>query len=385
MSQPPPVASADTPFVNEVRLTPRQWGIALALFVLIAGLTPKLWTQLETFTTGPDYRIPYALSRDYWLYDRRLDLLPPDQVVLLGDSVVWGEYVQADGTLSHYLNLTHAGKVQFVNGGVNGLFPLAMEGLVQHYASGLKKRRVLVQANLLWMTSPKADLSTPKEERFNHVDLVPQFRPQLPCYKAPFTQRLSILVERSWPFVAWSTHLQVAYFGQKNLTQWTLEEESSDATRHPNAFRNPLRQITLRVPSEPEQDPERGPTSPRHKPWSTTGTGSTRFEWVELEHSLQWAAFQRVVGHLRAQGNEVFILLGPFNEHLMAPENLPAFRRIRDGVQRWLTDQQLPHAAPDALPSVLYADASHPLTDGYRMLAETLSQDPAFKQWLDKP
>jgi hypothetical protein len=36
------------------------------------------------------------------------------------------------------------------------------------------------------------------------------------------------------------------------------------------------------------------------------------------------------------------------------------------------------------LPSELYADASHPLTQGYELLAKRLCQDPGFVAWLKK-
>jgi hypothetical protein len=37
---------------------------------------------------------------------------------------------------------------------------------------------------------------------------------------------------------------------------------------------------------------------------------------------------------------------------------------------------------PETLPSPLYADASHPLTEGYELLAGRISRDPAFRAWL---
>ena len=102
----PRPALAIVPFgVNEVRLNARQWLATLALVALAVLLTPWLWARVERLQTGPDYRIPYFLSADYWLYGRRLRQVPaPDKVILLGDSVVWGEYVAPDGTLSHFLN-----------------------------------------------------------------------------------------------------------------------------------------------------------------------------------------------------------------------------------------------------------------------------------------
>jgi hypothetical protein len=369
---------------NEVRLSVWQWLVLLLVLVIVAQSIPLLWQKLEHFDTGPDYRIPYQLSKDYWLYGRRLrQVNDPNSIVVLGDSVVWGEYVLPDGTLSHFLNQETGEKNQFINGGVNGLFPLALEGLIDHYGTSLRHRKVILHCNVLWMTSPKADLSTDKEERFNHADLVPQFFPRIPCYKADMNARLNAVVERNVRFLEWINHLQNAYFDQKSILNWTLAEDGSDPPHYPNAWKNPLAQISLTVPSEPALDPERGPKSPRHKPWSTTGEGSTRFEWVPLDRSLQWAAFQRLVKLLQSRDNQVLVVVGPFNEHIMAPENRPAFRQLRDGIADWLTKNHVPYLAPEALPSALYADASHPLTEGYELLAKRIYSGTTFGEWLN--
>jgi hypothetical protein len=231
------------------------------------------------------------------------------------------------------------------------------------------------------MSSPKADLRTEKEERFNHAELVPQFSPRIPCYKASLEHRLSVLVERRVAFLQWATHLQIAYFEQKDIPHWTLDD-GGDPPQFPNAYKNPLAQITLAVPGEPAVDPERGPASSRHKPWSTTGQGSTRFEWVPLEQSLQWAAFQRLVELLQTRGNDVLVVVGPFNEHIMSEENRAVFRQVRDGVRSWLASNHVAFVVPETLPSSLYADASHPVTDGYELLARRLREDTVFQQWL---
>jgi len=376
-------AISDVPFVNEVRLNARHWIVVFSILAIVTLLTPALWKKIERFQTGPDYRIPYALSKDYWLYERRLQQMAPTNVAVLGDSVVWGEYVLPDGTLSHFLTQEAGGKSQFINAGVNGLFPLVLEGLVRYYGEPLRPRKVMVHCNVLWMTSPKADLSTEKEERFNHAELVPQFSPRIPCYRADLNHRLAAVVERHFTFSEWATHLQNAYFGQKNIPNWTLADDGSDPPHYPNAYKNPFAQITLTVPSEPAVDPERGPKSPRHKPWSATGEGTTRFEWVQLERSLQWAAFQRLVKLLQSRGNDVFVVLGPFNEHMVAEENRPAFRQLRNGIADWLAKNHVAYLAPEPLPSALYADASHPLTEGYQLLANRLYSDATFQKWLN--
>ncbi len=374
----------DAPFVNEVRLNARHW---IGVFVIVAIVlleAPALWKSCEHFEPGRDYRIPYALSKDYWLYERRLRMIAPTNVVVLGDSVVWGEYVLPEGTLSHFLNEQSGQPGKFVNAGVNGLFPLAFEGLIRSYGGSLRQRKVILHWNVLWMSSPKADLQTEKEERFNHAELVPQFRPRIPCYKADLNHRLGAVIERHFTFAEWVTHLQIAWFDQKSIPNWTLEDDGADPPRYPNTYRSPFAQITFRIPTEPAVDPDRGPSSPRHKPWSTTGEGSTRFEWVELDQSLQWAALQRLVKLLQSRDNSVLVVVGPFNEHIMAGENRPAFRRVRDGVVDWLAKNHVPHLVPDTLPSALYADASHPLTEGYQLLANRLNDDATFRSWVNK-
>lgn len=384
MNPPASIAAPtpEVPFVNEVRLTARNWAAAVFLIVAILLGTPRLWKRIEKFETGADYRIPYSLSRDYWLYQRRLDLTPSEKIVLLGDSVIWGEYVLPNGSLSHFLNAQPGNSERFVNGGVNGLFPLALEGLVDSYATALRGRKVVLHCNLLWLSSPKADLQVQKEEKFNHSRLTPQFSPRIPCYKANANERLSVLIERNVQFMSWVTHLQSAYFNDRSVPAWTLEEDSSsDPPRYPNSYKNPLAQITLRVPAAPADDPMRGPASSRHQPWTHNGAKPSQFEWVELDSSLQWAAFKRVLAKLQSRGNEVFVVLGPFNESMIASESAPAYRKLRDGVIQWLAEQKVQFLAPEPLPSELYADASHPLTAGYELLSQKLLSAPAFQRF----
>ena len=97
---------------------------------------------------------------------------------------------------------------------------------------------------------------------------------------------------------------------------------------------------------------------------------------------MQWAAFQRFVQFLAQRGNDVLVMVGPFNEHMIAEESKPGYRKIHDGIAAWLTDNKVPHLVPEALPSSLYADASHPLTEGYAELAKRLYAQPAFQEWL---
>lgn len=374
----------EVPFgVNEMRLTARQWLAVVAILAVVLLATPRLWKKIERFQTGPDYRVPYAMSKDYWLYQRRLEQITDrSQIIVLGDSVVWGEYVRPAGTLTHFLNERSGQPGRFLNCGVNGMFPLAMEGLIRHYGEALRGRKIVLHCNALWLTSPKADLSTSREETLNHSRLVPQFTPTIPCYRADASERLGVIVERNIGFSAWAGHLQSAYFDERSIPKWTLEDDGGSPPQLPNAYRNPLSQIHLAVPAEPAEDPDRGPGSSRHKAWNDGGVGAAHFDWVNLDDSLQWHAFQRTIGLLRDRGNEVLVVVGPFNEHMVAEEQRPAYQAIRDGIAEWLRRNGTAHIVPAALPTELYADASHPLTDGYALLAKTLLGQETLGRWL---
>ncbi len=368
--------------VNELRLGPWEWLITWAIVLALAIVAPRVWAGREHLPAGADYRIPYSLSKDYWLWQRRVDSLDGHQIPILGDSVVWGEYVLPDGTLSHCLNSQAGQSGRFVNCGLNGLFPLAMEGLVENYGAQLRGRTLLLHCNLLWMTSPQADLSATREQSFNHSRLVPQFSPRIPCYRADTTERLSAAIENHVPYFAWINHLECAYFDGQSVPQWTLTEDDGNSPRLINAWRSPLEPIARGLPGEPAHDPQRGPTSKRHKAWTADGAQPQSFDWVKPEDSLQWQAIQRIVGKLRDRGNNVLVILGPFNEHMIAADERPTFYHWRDTVAGWLREQNIPFVVPETLPSNLYADASHPLTDGYRLLAERLLAIADFRVWL---
>jgi hypothetical protein len=245
---------------------------------------------------------------------------------------------------------------------MDGMHPAALAGLLKYYGQAISGRKVLVQCNLLWMSSVKHDLRTDKEFRFNHPDLVPQFFPRIPCYTEPASTRLSVVVERSAPFFPWACHLRVAYFGSTDIPSWTME--------HP--YECPLSAIA----------PQRLLADEKHKPKPALWTGKAEdrqdFPWVELEASFQWRSFQRAISILQGRGNKVFVLVGPFNEHMMTESSLSAYRKLKDGIDAGLTAKGIPHFLPPTLPSECYADASHPLARGYEMLAREVLE---CKEW----
>jgi hypothetical protein len=348
---------------NAMRLSGRQLAGLAAFAAAIVLLAPPVWKRLEPLETGPDYRVPYALSGDYWHFERvARDAAARCDTVLFGDSVVWGQYVKPGQTLSHHLN-EQAGRPRFANLGADGMHPAALAGLIDYHGVAVAGKKVVLHCNPLWMSSARHDLTGEDEFRFNHPALVPQFAPRIPCYREEVSRRIGYVAERNVPFLGWAGHLQLAYFGQTSIPEWSLE--------HP--YDNPLAAVTLKLP-KPDDDRLRH----RPRPWTEQGIQPQDFAWVEPEASFQWKSFRRALEVLQGRGNRVFVLVGPFNEHLMTEAGRAGHARLREGIAAWLRGRGVEHAVPPALPSELYADASHPLDAGYAELARQLSGLPFF-------
>jgi hypothetical protein len=352
---------------NSVRLSGRQW-IGLAAFTaLVYLLVPKIWSALETFETPADYRVPYALGNDYWLFDRwSRRAAEGHETLVVGDSVVWGHFVGADQTLPHHLNAL-AGKARFANLGLDGSHPAALAGLVEHYGSGIRDREVVLQCNLTWMSAPQPDLRDPELRPdqvfpYNHGPLLPQFSPAIPCYRENLSRRLGHAMDRKVEMSAWSRHLQVAYFEGKSIPAWSLD--------HP--YRSPQTAVTLRV--GPADDRLEEPIS-----WTARGLKKQNLPWVDLETSIQWASFRRALATLRARGNRVLVVVGPYNEHLLTDASLERYRAVKAAIADWLRAQGVPTAVLEPLPSETYADASHPLDAGYALMARRILEHEFFK------
>jgi len=354
---------ADAPFAShEVRLTAGQWVVAALLVAVASVLLPRLWERAEPFAPGPDYRMPYELSSDYWHFSRYARAAAAEgKVLVVGDSVVWGQYVGRHETLAQCLNEL-AGTPRFANLGVDGMHPAALAGLIAHYGRPIAGRRVLLHCNPLWMSSKRHDLRIEKEFHFNHPELVPQFFPAIPCYRASVSDRLAIVVQRWLPAFAWADHLRLVYYDGRDVPSWTIE--------HP--YRCPLGALTGALPGPGDE--------PRHEPvpWTEKGMPRQDFPWVGLSESLQWRSFRQLVGVLQGRGNRLFVLVGPFNEHMATEESSARYRRLRDGIVAWLAAEGVAHYAPAALSSRLYADASHPLAEGYGTIARDLFESPPF-------
>ena len=357
----------DVPFSsNCMRLSPSEWLIVAIIFSAVFYLAPTLWEHVEKFEPASDYRLPYDLSKDYWLYERYCrSACSQYDTLVVGDSVVWGHFVPADNTLSHHLN-NLAGRPRFANLGADGTHPAALEGLLRYYATDISNKNVILHLNPLWMTSPRHDLQIEKEYRFNHPKLVPQFTPTIPCYKASFPTRISTAINRNIPFFNFSSHLNITDFNSMDVPAWTIE--------HP--YGNPLSSVTLRLPTFDKFERPNGAARPGR------GPGQTTLQWVELETSLQWLFFRRSVTLLRKRNNRVFVLVGPFNEHKLDADSIDTYRNMQAEIEAWLRRNNVPYYMPDVLPSHLYVDASHPLGAGYAALAKQLFENDSFTSYV---
>lgn len=354
---------------NAVRLSPRQWAIALLLVVVLAIGLPRAWRLAEPMPAGPDFRIPYALSDDYWLYQRHIAHVAKQQrVAVIGDSVIWGEYVEPDGTLTHYLNEAES-STHFANAGLNGTHPLALTGLIADYSMPLSDTRVILHCNLLWMSSAERDLSVEKELQFNHASLVPQFFPRIPCYKATIAERMGNVVDRNIALRGWARHLRIMFYDNLDLPTWTLE--------HP--YSNPLGALWHAKSAVAEL-----PRYPVPLSWVERGIEPQELPWVDMETSLQWRAFRDCLQQLERRRNRVFVFVSPLNEHMMLPESRRRYLEIQTVVDRWLGDRGVASCVGPLLPSEEYADLSHPLSVGYARLAREIVASESFQRWLER-
>jgi hypothetical protein len=64
---------------------------------------------------------------------------------------------------------------------------------------------------------------------------------------------------------------------------------------------------------------------------------------------------------------------------MMNNEGIEAYRKIKSQVEHWLQQNSVPYFMPPVLPSRLYVDASHPLSEGYATLAKQIFEDHSFK------
>ena len=353
---------------NALRLSWRDWLIVAVLLGAVALGAPHAWRGLERFEPMDDYRTPYHLSTDYWSLSRWSRYAAARYpAVVIGDSFVWGQYAPPEQTLSHYLN-RRAGARMVANLGVDGLHPVAMLGLMKHYGRAVSGRGVILHLNALWMSSVERDLQGEEETRFNHPRLAPQITPWLACYDAFLVERLGVVVARQAPFLDLAAHIRLNHFENMAPAEWSML----------NPYRNPFRGGAFVAP-QPERRPRSNPV-----PWTRRGIEPVDLPWIDLEESLQWQSFRDLIHLLVARDNDVFVVVGPFNPHLLAPSSLARYRTARGAMESLLVAMETPHLTVSDMPGEYYADASHVLAEGYARIADTLFESRSFREWMGR-
>ncbi len=354
---------------NEMRLNFREWLIVFGVLAVLVYLSVFVWVRVEKFEVSEDYRLPYKLSEDYWLFERYCkSVCGEGKNLVIGDSVMWGQYVEKGETLSHYLNEL-SGEERFANMGLDGLHPVAIFGLLKYYGGDIRGRNVLIHLNPLWLSSSRYDLRSEKEFSFNHPGLIPQLDPTIASYKAGFSSRVGVIIERNLSFLGWVKHVNFLCFtdDEQAVTDfggWLME--------HP--YENPFRDIAGRLRDFSEDSPV------RHREERVRAERKYDLPWVYLERSIQWRYFKEAVELLRQRGNRVFVLVGPFNEHILEDESLARYNEIKRNIGGWLVENKVDFCIPAALPEGYYADASHTVGEGYALLAEQILEKGLHSQ-----
>ena len=119
-------------------------------------------------------------------------------------------------------------------------------------------------------------------------------------------------------------------------------------------------------------------------PWSARGIGEDDLPWPSLDGSFQWGSFTSALELLRSRGNTVFVLVGPFNPHFLTSGSLTRYNSARGAMEDWLEGEGIGYHSVVDLPSEWYADASHPLDEGYQEIGRTLYDSEEFTKWIDK-
>lgn len=351
---------------NTLRLSWKDWGAVICIVVLLFFIFPRCWSAVEEFNPSSSYRLPYNLSSDYWMF--RLwckSACSQYPVLIIGDSVIWGQYVGMDRTLSYFLNET-TGKDIFANTGVDGIHPAAMVGLIKYFGKDIVNKKVIINLNPLWMSSIKHNLGSEEEFRFNHPRLVPQMIPDIACYNPSLNEIMGVVLERHIPFFSWINHIRLNSFDNMNIQNWNIQ----------NPYTNPLSVINLEIPA-PVNRPKSKPIT-----WHERGIKIQDFSWIPPDESFQWISFKRVINILSERGNEVFILLGPFNPYILTEESFRRYQSMKSTMENWFQDNNLNYYSVPDLPSDYYADASHPLQEGYKKIAVDLYKTESFRKWM---
>jgi len=355
---------------NAVVLTLREWLAAVLLSAAAIAVVYYGWGSWERYEPGPDHRETCwaELQSDYWAYMRWCKYARDHyDILLMGDSVIWGQEVPNNETISHYLN-EYIGREAVANLGNDGLFMAGLSGIVRHYGDYLGDTNVIIQCSPLWMASPRRDLHGEKKSQYHHPRLIPQLDPRINYYH-DLNTRLGYLSEhvfRVFPFVR---HLMANYYDNTSISGWMMEHPYSD----------PFAAITFR--SSPVMAEKQG----RGIDWEAKEMKMADEPFLDPAESIQFGLFLDAVEGLKKKNTRVFIMIGPYNQHYLVPESRERLFAMVEKIKAVFDERgyQYFDTFTVGLPSDTFGDSCHLLREGHDMLAKKMAADPAFRKWLD--
>lgn len=331
--------------------------IVLAVILLLPALIP--FTRDRIFTS--DYRLPYHLGEDYYLYKKyATNVSGYNTIPVIGDSVIWGHYTSDTDTLTANLNREQR-IAEFSNLGIDGIHPAVMYGLVDNYCGSLKNRKVIVGINLLWMSSARHDLTGAKNSEINHRVLLPQFTETIPAYAPSFEDRLTAVIGRNVPVFLWGNHIRLTRFRGKSLYRWSMDNPDENPL---NFFKPATGMYEVPAPMDPEKFPKQN------------------VQWIETGRSLQWRYTLRTVKLLKERGNRVLAVITPFNRYMLTDESAKQHGIIVNEIHEGLIAEGITAIIPALPPKEEFADSSHPTGKGYNTIAKELLGDSDFVKFI---
>ncbi len=362
------------PNSNSIVLSGREWLAATALFLAIGFGLDFGWRRWEKLPPESDYRSTCWAERmsDYWAYSQWTRAARDrHRILLIGSSVIWGQEVPNTETLSHFIN-SELGRDDVANLGIDGLTDAAMTGLFKHYGRHLRDTNIILEFNPLWMSSPRRDLRGSGNDiwQFHHPRLVPQFDRRISYYRS-FGERLGYAIEHRLRLPPFVRHLMVNDFENKSIGAWLMD--------HP--YRFPPAALTF-TPAPMMKDRQGLGT-----PWSSRKDAQIRDDpFLRIVESLQWEFYLKALGRLREKGNNVFVLLGPYNSYCLTEASRGRLFTMMDEVKRQLAELGYLYfdSTHDLLPSAEFGDQCHLLKRGHALLARALAGDAAFQRWLGR-
>ncbi len=335
-------------------LSLRDWLVVILLTTGLCAVVPLIPFRPRRPIIEWDYRIPFSKSNHYDLYHRFTTLSASQfPTILVGDSVVWGQFADRDETLSHYLNVLEKQR-RCANAGLDGMHPVALAQLLEHHAPAIHQKDVLLQMNPLWLMIPKGPV--PREltdSLLNRPGLVPRLAAGV---NGTYQQRIEAMVARSLEDTPIDWCLERIADTKMDFLDWSLD--------HP--YESPLEAISSGLSKSEDTYPV------RKMPWNGTESAKLNYGWPVLAEHPQWKAFERILDLLESRQNRILVLLGPMNEHMMKRDMLEGYLRLKKEIEGKILARGIPCVSPPPLHSDQYSDICHPLAGGYSDLAREL-------------